>query len=258
MAVPCLPPCSQTRRASSKAPWNGTHPRRWKNPPEPPKPSASNVTKPTPPERARPRLALERAQHASRACIYILPSLARITCALPSSFARANRPRGRLESIHQSSSPHSINSRNDQSERSSSPAASTARRAALRPAHTRAHEPWLRYDYFASFDSLARARARPSRRRPRRAGVGGRPRSRRRVARVRIARIRGRFVAHRARDGVGSKVRRGCWEGVRRRVVACACDWWRWEERAYRVRSCVLMTDVAFVVLMSCDLEGRG
>ena len=131
--------------------------------------------------------------------VYILPSLARITCALPSSFARANRPRGRLESIHQSSSPHSINSRNDQSERSSSPAASTARRAALRPAHTRAHEPWLRYDYFASFDSLARSRARPSRRRPRRAGVGGRPRSRRRVARVRIARIRGRFVAHRAR-----------------------------------------------------------
>jgi len=61
-----------------------------------------------------------------------------------------------------------------------------------------------------------------------------------------------------ARVGVGSKVRRGCWEGVRRRVVACACDWWRWEERAYRVRSCVLMTDVAFVVLMSCDLEGRG
>jgi len=39
----------------------------------------------------------------------------------------------------------------------------------------------------------------------------------------------------RARAGVGSKVRRGCWEGVRRRVVACACDWWRWEERAYRV-----------------------
>ena len=93
------------------------------------------------------------------------------------------------------------------------PAASTARRAARRPAHTRAHEPWLRYDYFASFDSLSLSRARPPRRRPRRAGVGGRPRSRRRVARVRIARIRGRVVVHHARG----------WGRARARVMRKMC-----------------------------------
>mmetsp|Transcript_7965 Transcript_7965/g.29449 ORF Transcript_7965/g.29449 Transcript_7965/m.29449 type:complete len:90 (+) Transcript_7965:115-384(+) len=61
-----------------------------------------------------------------------------------------------------------------------------------------------------------------------------------------------------ARDGVGSKVRRAVGK-------ASVVGWWRVRVTGGDGKSacivsmpCVSMTDVAFVVLMSCDLEGRG